>query len=224
MNPKKFSDNEIIRKKWRNRNCCLEKKYQTKFSGEAMASKFLKKVNAKLKLLYRQSRYLTPAYKRLLCNVLIQPHFDCECSSWFPLSKKNLKLKLQKAQNKCICFCQNLPPRSHINPSLFKKINWLPASDRMEYYIVNTIFKYWNGIVPGYVHEIFKSSLCRFSTRSQIELNIPLRKTNTGQKSLSFLRPKLRPKIWSKINLSVKNVKISSSFMHALKKNIWLHL
>ena len=40
-----------------------------------------------------------PMYKRLLCNVLIQPHFDYVCSSWFPLSKKNLEFKLQKAQN-----------------------------------------------------------------------------------------------------------------------------
>ena len=113
-----------------------------------MALKVLKIINAKLKVLYHQSRYLTPAYRRLLCNALIQPHFDYGCSSWFPLLKTNLKLKLQKAQNKCIRFCLNLPPRSHIDPSHFRKINWLPFSDRVEeYYIANTVFKYRNGIV-----------------------------------------------------------------------------
>ena len=76
----------------------------SKLSGEATASKVLKKINAKLKFLYPQGRYLTPAYRRLLCNALIQPHFDYGCSSWFPLLKKNLKLKLQKAQNNCIRF------------------------------------------------------------------------------------------------------------------------
>ena len=101
-----------------------------------MDSKVLKKINAKLKFLYRQSRYLTPAYRRLLCNALIQPHFDYGCSSWFPLLKKNLKLKLQKAQNKCIRFRLNLPPRSPINPSHFRKINRLPVSDR-----VNTVLR-----------------------------------------------------------------------------------
>ena len=134
--------------------------------------------------------------------------------------KKNLKLKLQKAQNKCIHFCLNLPPRSHIDPSHFRKINWLPVSDRVEYCIANTVFKYWNRIVPGYILEMFKPSLCRYSTRSQMALDIPLRKTNTGQKSLSFLGPK----IWSKIGPSIKNVRTSSSFMHAIKKNILLHL
>ena len=48
----------------------------------------------------------------------------------------------------------------------------------------------------------------------------PLQKTNTGQKSLSFLGPK----IWSKIGPSIKNVRTSSSFRHAIKKNILLHL
>ena len=40
-------------------------------SGEAMASKVLKKKNAKLKFLHRQSRYLIPAYKRLFENLAI---------------------------------------------------------------------------------------------------------------------------------------------------------
>ena len=52
-----------------------------KLSGKAMTSIVLRKVNAKLKFLYRQNRYLTPAIRRLLCNELIQPHFDYGCSS-----------------------------------------------------------------------------------------------------------------------------------------------
>ena len=80
--------------------------------------------------------------------------------------------------------------------------NWLPVSDRVEYYIANTVFKYWNGIIPGYIyiHEIFNPSLRRYRTRTQMALDIPLGKTNTGQKSLSFSEPK----IWSKIGLASK--------------------
>ena len=167
--------------------------------------------------MYCQSRYLTPGYRRLLCNALIQPHFDYGCSSWFTLLKTNLKLRLQKAQNKCIHFYLNLPLRSHIDPSYFRKIKWLPFSDRVEYCIANTVFKYQNGILPGYIHEMFKPSLC---TRSEMTLDIPLRKTNTGQKSLSFLGPK----IWFKISPSIKNARTSFSFMYAMKKYNLLHL
>ena len=147
-----------------------------------MALKVQKK-NVKLKFLYRQSRYLNPAYKRLLSNALIQPRFLYECSSWFPLFKKNLEIKLQKAQNKCVRFCQNLPPRS-----LFRKINRL-------------VFKYWNGIVPGYIHEMFHSSVDIAQDHRWYRTHLCGK--HAGQKSVSFLRPK----IWSKIN-SIKNVKI----------------
>ena len=82
------------------------------------------------------------------------------------------------------------------------------------------VFQYWNGIVPGYIHEMFEPSLCRYSTISQMALDIPLRKAITAQKSLSFSGPK----IWSKIGPSMKNVRTSSSFMHAIKKNILLYL
>ena len=43
------------------------------------------------------------------------------------------------------------------NPSHFGKINWLPSKGRAEYYIVVFGFKkQWNGIVPGYINEMFK--------------------------------------------------------------------
>ena len=67
---------------------------------------------------------------------------------------------------------------------------------------------------------MFKPSLCRYSARSQMALDIPLRKTNKRQKSLSFLGPKMGPKI----DPCIKNVRTLSSFLHAIKKNILLHL
>ena len=47
---------------------------------------------------------------------------------------------------------------------------------------------------------MFKPLLRRYSTRSQMALDISLWKTNTGQKSLSFLAPK----IWSKREMYYK--------------------
>ena len=73
-------------------------------NGQSMARRVLKKINTKLNFLWRQSNYLDYSSGRLLCNALIQPHFDCECTSWYPLLNKVLKTKLQIAQNKCIHF------------------------------------------------------------------------------------------------------------------------
>ena len=182
-----------------------------------MEKQWLQK-NTKLKLLYYWSRYLTPVNRKLLCNAIIQPHFDYRCYCFTPL-QKYLKLELQKAWNKCICFYLNLLPESHIDPSHFRKINWLLVSNTV-YCTANTAFKHWNGIVLAYIYDMFKPSLCKYSARSLIALDIPLEKTNTGQKSLSFLGPK----IWSKIDPSTKNFKTLSSFMYAFKKIFLLHM
>ena len=48
----------------------------SKLSGEALTSKILRKINPKLKFLYRKSRYLTSTLRRLLSNALIQSRFD----------------------------------------------------------------------------------------------------------------------------------------------------
>ena len=76
--------------------------------GEAMALKVINKINSRLRFLYRKNRFLSPPLRRLLCNSLIQPHFDYACSAWYPNLNKRLKSKLQILQNKCIRFCLNL--------------------------------------------------------------------------------------------------------------------
>ena len=145
-----------------------------------MACRVLKKINTKLNLLWRQSNYLNYSSRRLLCNALIQPHFDYGCTSWYPLLSKALKTKLQIARNKCIRFCLELPPRGHINPSHFRKIYWLSVEHRVELYTSTTLFKYWKGIAPSYLNDMFMSSLNNYNTKSQIALDIPLCRTIKG--------------------------------------------
>ena len=97
------------------------------FTGESMALHVINKVNKKLKFLYRQKNFLTPGLRRLLCNAIIQPHFDYACTTWFPMLNKKYKKKLQVMQNKFICFCLQLGSRSHIGYREFESINWLPV-------------------------------------------------------------------------------------------------
>ena len=71
--------------------CILEET----MSGESKANKVISKVNARLKFLHRKNKYLTPNLRRLLCNALIQPHFDYACSAWYPNLSKKLKNRIQ---------------------------------------------------------------------------------------------------------------------------------
>ena len=51
-------------------------------SGESVPLKVIKKINSRLKFLHRKNKFLTPALRRLLCNALIQPHFDYALLAW----------------------------------------------------------------------------------------------------------------------------------------------
>ena len=48
-------------------------------TGESMAMQVCTKVTSKLKFLYRKNRFLSKDLRRLLCNALIQPHFEFAC-------------------------------------------------------------------------------------------------------------------------------------------------
>ena len=131
--------------------CILEET----MSGESMANKVISKVNARLKFLHRKNKYLTPNLRRLLCNALIQPHFDYACSAWYPNLSKKLKNRIQTLQNKCIRFCLQLDKMSHISQKEFETINWLPIKERYNQCVNSIAFKYFDNQCPHYLNEVF---------------------------------------------------------------------
>ena len=50
------------------------------FSGETVVNNIVKKVNSRLKFLYRKQGFLDINVRKLLSNAIIQPHFDYACS------------------------------------------------------------------------------------------------------------------------------------------------
>ena len=76
---------------------------------------------------------------------MIQPFFDYACNAWYPNLNKNLKKRLQAAQNKCIRFCLKLGDRASIKSNEFEKINWLPIQERVNHAhflaFINSILK-----------------------------------------------------------------------------------
>ena len=127
-----------------------------RLSGEPMAHRTIEKINSRLNHLFRQKHFLTPSLRRLFCNTLIQPHFDYVCTAWYPNLNKNLKNKIQNAQNKCVRFCLNLDKMAYISQNEFKKLNWLLISDRIEQCILSTTFKFVIDIGSNYLNEVFQ--------------------------------------------------------------------
>ena len=100
------------------------------------------KIKNKLKFLYRKNIFLTSVLRHLLCNALIQLHFDYACSAWY-LTKK-LKHRIQITQNKCIVFCLQLDKLKHISHEEFERLNWSTVTDRFKYCVNTIAFKYPN--------------------------------------------------------------------------------
>ncbi len=180
-----------------------------------MALQALRKINGRLKFLYRNQSFLSTSLRRLLCNALIQPHFDFACAAWYPCLNKNFKNKIQVAQNKCIRFCLNLGNRSHIGAKEFEAINWLPTKERFEQCLCVGIFKFIAKAAPLYISEMFfPVEQSQTTRRSLNKLRIPYHKTNHGLKMLSYVGPRL----WNTLPNSLKSVNGVNNFKHKSKE------
>ena len=100
-------------------------------SGEPIALKVINKINRKLKLICSKNRFLSPELRRMLCNALIQPHFDYTCPAWYSNLTEKTKKIIQIRQNKCIRFCLRLDKMHPISEEDFWLINCLPTSKRV---------------------------------------------------------------------------------------------
>ena len=181
-----------------------------------MAIKVLNKINSRLRFLYRKQSILNGPLRRLLCNALIQPHFDYVSPTWYPNLTQTLSIKLQRAQNKCVRFCLSLDNRAHLDNEEFKKINWLPVRERVNQRICVTAFNFFKGTSPIYMSDIFiHNEAVRTTRNSENQFKDPLRRTNIGQNSLSYLGPKL----WNHLSNDLKLSKNRNTFKHKLKSS-----
>ena len=156
-----------------------------------MALRVIEKINSRLKFLYQKSRFLDFPLRRLLCNALIQPHFDYACTAWYPKLTKKLKDKLKVTQDKGIRFCLKLQCREHISNEHLQKLNCLPINQRFKQCVTSTIFIFAQNKCPAYTNENFRpAENIRINTRnSSLKLRHPFRKTSTGENDLSYIGP-----------------------------------
>ena len=131
----------------------------------------MNKINGKLKFLYCKNKFLTPTLCRMLCNAIIQPHFDYACSTWYFNLNERLKKKIQIAQNMCIWICLKLNKRNHISSKEFDSINWLSVHKRMHQCINAITFKFVNTSCPHYMNEVYESApQCRIESSNFTKL------------------------------------------------------
>ena len=128
---------------------------------------------------------------RVLCNVMIQPFFDCACSAWHPSLRKNLQKRLQDSQNKCISFRLQLGKTTRIGVAEFREVNRLNINDRFSQCVLTSIYQFFNSESLEYFNEIyFPAKPSNINTQSSFHrLKQPLRKQNKGLNSASYSGP-----------------------------------
>ena len=83
--------------------------------------------------------------------------------------KEKIKNQTSKSRKQMHSFFAKIYLRDLISNYCTLENKLASTSSRIENCIVNIVFKYSNGIVPEYIHEMFKPSLYRYSRRSQME-------------------------------------------------------
>ena len=138
----------------------------------------------------------------------------CFSNAWYPNLNKNLKNRLEAAQNKCIRFCLKIGDRTSIKINEFEKINWLPIYDRVNQCILSSIYKFHANNAPHYINEVFSHAESNgIPTRCFYQkLKLPHCKTNQGLRALSNIGPSL----WNKLEDSLKTSVSLNAFKHSL--------
>ena len=124
-------------------------------SGDSAVDSIVKKVNCRLKFLYRQARFLDVKCKMSLCSALVQCHLDYACSAWYSGLSKLLKHRLQVCQNKMVRFILDMSPRDSINYNVLSSIQIWNIEDRVKQLRLNHVYNIFNDRAPSYLWENF---------------------------------------------------------------------
>ena len=184
-------------------------------SGVTMAKNVLKKVNGRLKFLYRQCNNLSSNIKKTLANSLINCHFDYSCSYWFSTLPLDYRKKLQTSQNKIVRFVNNFHNRHHVGPEELENLNWLDVVHRVAQLKMSHVHNIFYNKCPEYLSEHFCkiSNSHRYNTRgSSYNFYVPNAK---GIQSQSFYYTAINQ--WNSLPNSVKCLEDKNNFKRSLK-------
>lgn len=187
-------------------------------SGEITVNSIIKKVNSRLKFMYRKANCLSTETRKTLTTALIQCHFDYSCSSWYAGVSQTLKNKLQIAQNKTVRFIKNLGPRSSVRLPELSSVGFLNIENRVKQLRLGHAHKIYNNKCPAYLKDNFKkvNEHHEYNTRSsQFNFVVPKIK---GVDSTSFYFNAVKD--WNALPNSIKSIKDHGAFKVALKQHL----
>ena len=147
---------------------------------------------------------------------IVEPNFRFCCSVWGCCGVTKLQT-LQNFQNRAARIVRRSSFDIH-SIGLIQSLNWPTVSEIIKSETATTVFKSLNGLVPEYLSTLFEKKLTgndRVLRNTETDLSIPLRKTNNGQRAISFRGPKLR----NNLELDVKQTPTLAAFKRRIKSS-----
>ena len=184
-------------------------------SGEAIANEVIKKVNARLRFMYRQGYFLTSSMRKTLCNSLIQCHFDYACSSWYSSLSKYFQKRLQVTQNKVVRFINKYNPRRSVRSTDLSKLGMLNVEHRVKQMRLNHVYRIYNNCCPEYMRDNFIQvyEVHSYSTRHSLH-NFKVPSVNNIIKSTFYYNA---VQDWNQLPENIKNKKTLYGFRKEIK-------
>ena len=177
-------------------------------SGKSMGLSSLKKINKCLKFMYRKASFLDFRCRKMLCQALLQSHFDYACNIWYrSLDKQHVK-KFQCAQNKIIRYIYGYEARHHLLFSDFCKLNLLDVKSRVDYLSINTMFKIFHESAPHYLVQSVNFNVTTHNTRMGSKTFVIPQVKSQGLKSFVYNGIKL----WNGLPSEIKDIDDKDKF------------
>ena len=153
--------------------------------------------------------------KLIIESLVLSKLFYCS-TVWANTSDSNIK-KLQLVQNFAVRIITGARKYDHITPHL-QELGWLPVKDHLRYRDLLIMFKCLNDMAPGYFSTKFstRSSIHDCETRNMNDLDVPIFKTNSGQRTFKFRATKL----WNDLDCKFKDISSFITFKKQLKQNM----
>ena len=102
---------------------------------------------------------------------------------------------------------------------IIRSLNWPTVDDIIRSEIATTMYKSLNGLVPEYLSNLFSKTSTRYARKlrnTDTDLSLPLRKTNNGQRAISFRGPKL----WNQLERDAKQAPSLATFKRRIKNKL----
>jgi len=176
-------------------------------SGTSMGNSVVKRINSRIKFLYRKQIYLNRKIRIMLSSALVLPIFDYACTSWYNGQCKKIKTKLQTAQNKLVRFILGFHSRQSVGCNELKSLKWLDVSRRVQYLSLSIMFNIHHKTAPAYLCNIVPVSHSHNTRRSNSCYVIPMAKSQ-GCKTFIICAIKL----WNSLPNVIKMLESKSIF------------